>query len=125
MLKNQLKTSLLNLWKDKVYTLLNVLGLTIEVIFSTFLLLYNLDELSYDRYNSGAENIYRISANAQEPKQFLRGAHTPFPLRDILTSGYPEVQESVRLLPAPVMAFKFGNILFNEDKVYYSDPDIF
>lgn len=125
MLKNQLQTSLLNLWKDKGYTLLNVLGLTIGIIFSTFLLLYNLDELSYDRFNKSADNIYRISANAQEPKQFLHGASTPFPLRDVLSTGYPEVQEAVRLLPAPVMTFKIGNRLFNEEKVYFADPTIF
>lgn len=125
MFKNLLKSTFLYLWKDKGYTLLNVLGLTTGIIFSVFLLLYIFDELSYDRYNKSAESIYRISGNAQEPKQFLRQASTPFPLRDIVSTGYPEVEASARLVPWGPGTFKIGSHIFNEEKIFFSDPEVF
>jgi len=60
MIKNLLLIALRNLRKDKWYSLINVLGLTIGTTFSLFLIFYITDELSYDRYQKNAERIYRI-----------------------------------------------------------------
>ena len=49
MLKNLLLVAFRNFKKDKWYTLLNVLGLTIGITFSLFLIFYIRDELNYDR----------------------------------------------------------------------------
>lgn len=67
MFKNLLKISLRNLIKDKAYFTINTLGLTIGITCSLLLLLYILDELSYDRYHKNADNIYLLVSNIQEP----------------------------------------------------------
>jgi putative ABC transport system permease protein len=51
MFKNLLRVALRNFVKDKWYSLLNILGLTIGITFSLFLIFYIKDELSYDKYN--------------------------------------------------------------------------
>jgi putative ABC transport system permease protein len=66
MFKNLLKISIRTIWKDKTYSLINIIGLTIGITCSLFLLLYILHEVSYDRYhvNAGTSTGWcRISRN--------------------------------------------------------------
>ena len=81
MLKNLLLVALRNFKRDKWYSLLNILGLTIGITFSLFLIFYIKDELSYDRYNEKADRIYRMISYDKEPdKDMMKWAITPFPL---------------------------------------------
>jgi putative ABC transport system permease protein len=66
MLKNLLLTAFRNFKKDKWYSLLNVLGLTIGITFSLFLIFYVSDELSYDRHQENADRIFRINTYIHE-----------------------------------------------------------
>lgn len=66
MLKNLLKVTIRNILKEKSYSFINILGLTIGITCSVFLLLYIVDELSYDRYHENAENIYRVVSHIKE-----------------------------------------------------------
>src|SRR6201996_3233063 len=81
MIKNLLLVALRNFRRDKWYSLLNILGLTIGITFSLFLIFYVLDELSYDRYHANADRIYRINGYAKEPeKEEMKWAVTQIPL---------------------------------------------
>ena len=66
MIKNLLLIGLRHFKKDKWYSLLNILGLTIGITFSLFLIFYITDELSYDRYHKKADRIFRINSYIQE-----------------------------------------------------------
>src|SRR5678816_3513394 len=99
MFKNLLRVALRNFVKDKWYSLLNILGLTIGITFSLFLIFYIKDELSYDRYNEKADRIYRVNTNLKEKdKDTLRWAITPFPMAPALSRDYPEIEEAVRFV---------------------------
>ena len=76
MFKNLLKISLRNIAKDKVYSAINIFGLTIGITCSMFLLMYILDELSYDRYHKNGDNIYRIVSDIKEPDNAFTWAVT-------------------------------------------------
>ena len=80
MLKNLLTISLRNLLKDKGYSAINIIGLTIGITSSLFLLIYILDEISYDRYHKNGENIYRIVSNIKEPDNAFLWSSTQMPL---------------------------------------------
>ncbi|HEV8081595.1 MAG TPA: ABC transporter permease [Chitinophagaceae bacterium] len=81
MLKNLLLVALRNFKRDKWYSLLNILGLTIGITFSLFLIFYIKDELRYDRFNKKAGRIYRISTYDKEPdKDMMKWSITPDPL---------------------------------------------
>ena len=65
MLRNLLLVALRNFKRDKWYSLLNILGLTIGITFSLFLIFYIKDELSYDRYHENADRIVQIGADTK------------------------------------------------------------
>src|SRR5215204_1580708 len=96
MFKNLLLTALRNFKKDKWYSLINVLGLTIGITFSLFLIFYVNDELSFDRHQKNAARIYRINSYIQEKDKNTDWALTQPLLGPQLKKDYPEVQEMAR-----------------------------
>ena len=125
MFSNYFKIALRNLYKDKWYSLVNILGLTIGITFSLFLIFYVTDELNYDRYNEKAEHIYRINSFIHEQDKNNDWAVTQLPLGPTLKKDYPEVEEMVRFVSRERTLFKNGENNFYESKVYYADSTVF
>jgi putative ABC transport system permease protein len=126
MLKSLLRVALRNFKRDIWYSLLNILGLTIGITFSLFLIFYIKDELSYDHYNEKADRIYRITAYIKEKgKDEMKWASTQFPLGPTLKQDYPEVEATTRFVNAGTNMYKNGDLRFYEDKVFFADSSIF
>jgi putative ABC transport system permease protein len=126
MIKNMLLVALRNFKRDKWYSLINILGLTIGITFSIFLIFYVREELSYDRFHEKANRIYRLEGFAQEvDKAPLKIAYTQTPLAAALQKDYPDVEEAARFLPAGRNMYKKGDLHLYEDKVYYADSNLF
>lgn len=125
MIKNLLLIALRNFKKDKWYSLLNILGLTIGITFSLFLIFYITDELNYDRYHNKADRIYRIVSYVQEQDKNTNFTLTQFPLAETLIKDFPEVEASARFLFRERTLFKNGNNSFYETKIYYADSTVF
>src|SRR6478752_6041468 len=126
MIKNLFLVAIRNFRRDKWYSLLNILGLTIGIAFSLFLIFYIKDELSYDRYNEKANRIFRINANIKEAdKDTMRWAVTPFPMGPALSKDYPEVEEAVRFVSNGKTLYKNGELRLYEDKVFFADSNLF
>jgi len=125
MIKNLLLIAVRNFKKDKWYSLLNILGLTIGITFSLFLIFYITDELSYDRYHEKADRIFRIVSYIQEKDKNTNWTLTQMPLGPTLKKDYPEVEEAVRLQSRERTLFKNGDNNFYETKIYYADSTIF
>jgi putative ABC transport system permease protein len=125
MIKNLFLIALRNFKKDKWYNLLNILGLTIGISFSLFLIFYIRDELNYDRYNKKADRIYRIVSYIQERDKNTNWTITQFPLGPTLKKDVPEVEEAVRFAPRERTLFKNGNNNYYETRLYYADSNIF
>ncbi|MFI5154244.1 MAG: ABC transporter permease, partial [Chitinophagales bacterium] len=128
MIKNLLLVALRNFVRDKWYSLLNILGLTIGITFSVFLIFYIKNELSYDRYHEKADRIYRIASYVKEPdKDTMKWAICPFPMATALSKDYPEVEEAVRIWGGGggKTMLKTGNLHFYEDKVFFTDSNFF
>ncbi len=125
MIKNILLIAFRNFNKDKWYSLLNVLGLTMGMTFSLFLIFYIIDELNYDKFNEKADRICRIVSYIQEKDKNTNWTSTQMPLAPTLKKDFPEVEESARLLSRERTLFKKGNDGFYETKVYYADSNIF
>src|ERR1700758_5107297 len=60
MIKNYIKTAITNMTRNKVYTLINVFGLSIGLACVMLITLYIKDELSFDRFNVNGPRIYRL-----------------------------------------------------------------
>ena len=61
MLQNYFKTASRNLLRNKVYAAINIVGLAAGIAACILIFLYVKDEVSYDRYNTKADRIYRVT----------------------------------------------------------------
>ena len=125
MLTNYIKIAWRNIRKDKFYSLINILGLTIGVTCGLLLLLYVTDELSYDRYHANGAQIYRIVSYITEPDKVNRWSSTQPPLAKQLKQDYPFVKNYVRFFPYGRMMFRQGEKRFYEEDVYAADSTVF
>jgi putative ABC transport system permease protein len=125
MIKNLLLIAVRNFKKDRWFSLLNILGLTIGITFSLFLIFYVRDELTFDRFNKDVARIYRINSYIQERDKNTDWTITQFPLAPTLKKDFPEVEEAVRFAPRERTLFKNGSNNFYETKIYYVDSNVF
>jgi putative ABC transport system permease protein len=94
MISNYLRIAFRNFFKSKVHTTINLVGLTAGMV-SIFLIgLYIQQELSYDKFHDGAENIYRIEWFSDNPQ-----TRTPHPMAQAMAQDFPEVESAVSLTP--------------------------
>lgn len=94
MLKNYLQVALRNLLKNKVHTVINIFGLALGMASVFLITLYIRHELSYDKFHTQAENLYRIVWHGTNPQ-----TRTPHPMAQALVADFPEVQSAVSLTP--------------------------
>ena len=125
MFRNLLKISIRNIIKDKTYSIINILGLTIGITCSLFLMMYILHELSYDRYHKNADNIYRIISNIKEPDNAFTWTVVQTPLADELRENYPEVKNVVRFIRTDRTLYKNGDQQFYEEEFFRADSTVF
>jgi putative ABC transport system permease protein len=125
MLKNLIVIALRNIRKDKTYSAINILGLTVGITCSVFLLMYILDELSYDRHHKDSNNIYRVISTIKEPDNAFTWAVAQIPLADELRDNYPEVRNVVRFFGLDRTLYKNGEKAFYEEKFYLADSTVF
>jgi len=126
MIKNLFVVAFRNLKRYPGYSLLNIFGLMIGITFSLFLIFYIRDELSFDKYHTKSDRIYRINSYIKEPdKDMLKWAITQFPLAATLKTKYPEVEQSVCFVPNSRVLFRNGEIKLFEDKIFYTDSNFF
>lgn len=125
MFTSTFKIAVRNLLRDISYSLINILGLTIGITGSLFLILYVYDDLSFDRYHEKADRIYRISSRITEPDDAFNWSVTQLPLSPQIKQDYPEVEESTRLIQSGRHLYKHEEAEFFEEEVSYADSTVF
>ncbi len=69
MFKNYFKTAIRNLTRNKVYSFINIVGLSLGLACSMLIILYVKDEVSYDRFHGEVNRIYRITSHSFDKKE--------------------------------------------------------
>lgn len=121
MLKNYLKIAIRNLSRHPTYSFLNISGLAIGMAASILILLWVQNELSYDRFNANADQIYRITVVASD--QF-KAATNPAGMPAGLQAAMPEIRNTVRVSHPVETLFEKGDIQFAEKKGFYADSTL-
>jgi putative ABC transport system permease protein len=125
MLKNYLKTSLRNLLRHKSYSFINVLGLTVGLVTSIFIFLWIIDELSFDRFHSNTDRIFKVMVNNAYPDGKIETyPATPSKLKDVLVREIPEVELAAQYSMETEVLVKHEANAFNEIGIY-ADPTLF
>lgn len=126
MFRNYLKVALRNLWKNKSFSAINIVGLAIGLATCLLITLYIVDELSYDRYNEKADRIYRINADIRFGGGDLHLAVASDPMGATLKKDYPQVEEYTRVYNSSgSKLIKKGNQFITENNVAHVDSTFF
>jgi putative ABC transport system permease protein len=125
MFKNYIKTAFRSLYKNKGFTAINILGLALGLATCLLIVLYVVDELSYDRYNTKADRIYRVNEDLKLGENSVQYAVCMPPLAKTLIAEYPYVEDAVRLRNAGSFHVKKHNSSILENKMVYADPSLF
>src|ERR1700742_1100319 len=125
MIRNYIKTAFRNLMKNKGFTFINVFGLTLGLATCLLIVFYVFDELSYDRYNTKADRIYRVNMDLKYGGTTSSFAVAQPPLAAAVMNNFPEVESVVRITRSDGTRIKKGNEIFTEKTVAYADPGIF
>ncbi|NIG55969.1 ABC transporter permease [Chitinophaga sp. Cy-1792] len=125
MFRNYFRVAIRNLWKNKEFSAINIFGLAIGLATSLLIIVYVLDELSYDRYNKHADNIYRIDGNINFGGSHFIVATAPAPMAATIKTDIPEVEEATRFRSYDGFLVKKGLQNIQEDHVIYADNNMF
>lgn len=124
MLHNYFKIAIINLWRKRAYTVINVTGLAVGMTCCFLIAMYVYFELSYDRFHHQADQIYRVVGDLRSSTETLHWYETPGPLARSIKSEFPQVQKVARFINGSVLVQK-GNIKFQETHTIWADPSIF
>src|ERR1700744_353983 len=103
MFRNYMATALHNLAHHKLYSFINIAGLAVGLACVIFIMLCVRDEISYDKWIPGSENLYRVENTINDPGQGAhRGTKIPFPVPQAMLQQIPEVKAMTRLIPQPM-----------------------
>ena len=122
MFKNYFKVAFRNLLNHRVYSLINIGGLAIGIATSVLILLWVGDELSYDRYHTHANRLYRTIVQGQIADQEANWTTTPAPFAEFVKSRVPEAEGVTRFNLVDKVLFTHDNQPFQESDGAYTDP---
>jgi len=126
MLKNYIKIAWRNFWRNKTYSAINIIGLTIGITCSSLLLMLIINEFSFDEFYTNKERIYRIVEQNSQGEETRRFGMVPPPLGQSLGAQYEEVEQSSRLYKfGGQMVFQHEGEAYQERAYYFADPNIF
>ncbi|MEX2604620.1 MAG: ABC transporter permease [Gracilimonas sp.] len=127
MLKNYIKIAWRNLRNDKLYSVINILGIAVAT--AAFLLIINFVrfEYSYEDFHTKADDIYRVTLDLYQGSEYIvTDAETYPPLGPLLKQDMPEVVEYVRIqMMESIREISHDNEVYRVDKVFAADPSLF
>jgi putative ABC transport system permease protein len=131
MFKNYLKIALRSLFKQRIYTTINVLGLSIGITSCLLITMFVKNEFSYDTFNEHADQIYKVALERKYPNHSTFYAVIPHSYAEVMTQDFPEVKSTVRMSGnINEVAVKYKNsrgeeIQFEEDYLMAADSNFF
>ncbi len=125
MFRNYLKTAWRNIRKNKLFSFINILGLSIGIATCFIIMLYVQDELSYDRFNKNADNIARVVFHANLNGGKIDESVTMPPVAETMKKDFPEVKDATRILSFGAPKTTYNNTVFKDDRFVLVDPNFF
>lgn len=127
MFTNYFKVALRNLVRYKIYSFINVLGLTIGIASCVLILLYVKYELSYDKHHEKSDQIYRLTREwfNSDGSSSLHLGHVAPPIAPLIKNDFPNVLQAVRLRDVGSTLMEYNGKFFQESQFLFADPEVF
>ena len=126
MIKNYLKLAWRNILKHKGFSIINIAGLSLGICCFVLIAMFVSDELSYDKYNTKSDRIYRVNSDILFAGVDRKMALSADPMGETLKNDYPEVENYVRFYTSNgSKLIKKGNEFIQEHKVVHVDSSLF
>jgi putative ABC transport system permease protein len=125
MLRNHLQIAIRTFWKNKLFSGLNIIGLGVGMAAVWLMVLYVVNERSYDRFHANADRIVRVVQHAQWQGGDLNIAATPAPFAEALKRDYPAIDKTVRFHPEGGGLITVGDKKMDVPAILFADSTVF
>ena len=124
MFENYIKIAFRNLWRHRVFSGINLLGLAVGM--ASFLLIFSYVRFqrSYDTFHTKADRIYRIICDTRTETEVLPTGLTAGPTGSAIKTNFPEVEQEARICYMSFLV-QNGTKKFQEDKLLAADSTLF
>jgi putative ABC transport system permease protein len=128
MFQNYIKIAIRNLWRYRGYSFINILGLAVGMACCILILLFVLDELSYDKFHENSDRIYRVTREwfNSDGSSSLHLARVAPPIGTLLQQDFPDaIDKMVRIRSDYNTILRIGDRSFVEDRFIWAENSFF
>jgi len=132
MIKNYLKVAWRNLMKNKIFSFINIFGLSVGLTCCMLITVYLYNEMSYDKYHKNIHHLYQLATTFVKDGKEDKTPNTPAPMAAAMKQEFPEISETARIMALigedkTLLQYKDGDVQksFYETKGYMADPTFF
>src|SRR5436190_9181182 len=133
MIKNYLKVAWRNLVKNKVFSFINIFGLSVGLTCCMLITVYIYNEVSYDKYHKNIDHLYQLATTFVKDGKEDKTPNTPAPMAAAMKQQFPEISETARMMALfaedkTLLQYKNAGgeqKSFYETKGFLADPSFF
>ncbi|MEH6406527.1 MAG: ABC transporter permease, partial [Leeuwenhoekiella sp.] len=125
MFKNYIKIAWRSILKNKGIFSINIAGLALGIAACLLIMLFVVDELSYDRFNKKADDIVRVVFKAKINAEVMKEATVMPPVAHALKNDIPDVLDATRIINAGNPKIMYANKSYRDSRFAYVDPNFF
>lgn len=125
MIKNYLLLAFKNFKKQKLFSVINILGLTVGITSCLMIFLFILTEYSYDNFHKNGKDIYRVMRVGTVNGEKRNIPYLSPPYASALLNDYPDaIKKAVRVFPDNDL-ISYNEMSYNEKNIYLTDANFF
>src|ERR1035437_5112191 len=127
MIKYDFLFALRSFRKQRLFSFVNLFGLSLGIVSVCLILIYVQNELSFDRFNKNADRILRVysSFSFEKNGKLENWVQTPTPMAAFIRDKLPEVENTVRIANVPKGLVGYGENHFFEENMVLADASLF
>lgn len=125
MFLNYFKVALRNLFKQKAFSFINIIGLAIGIACCILIMIYVVDEISYDNFHENSEDIVRVGLRARLGDNDFAGAVTPYVMSQTFPEEFSEVLYATTFRSWGFPVLRHGEHVYSEERFYSTDSNFF
>ncbi|MEM9822845.1 MAG: ABC transporter permease, partial [Bacteroidota bacterium] len=126
MLKNFFSIALRQMKRNKIFSVINILGLAIGMACCLMILMYVQDELAYDKFHEKGDRIYRMALERIYPGRSTSYALIPHSYAESVEKEFPEIEETTRLFSFGAnLRIKHKETIYEERNAIWADSTFF